>query len=303
MEGCNQQDFLPFKCSLCSKSLCLLHRSAVSHSCVAGGIVDVISMACPICGKSIKMNRADDPNIEWDRHFTTSCDHKPPTSTSTNNRCAAPNCSTTLGPSNQIKCSLCNRQVCLSHRSAEAHKCKELKRADMLQNQIRANPKLFAPSSASQSNSSKAPTSSSTKTTTIKSQSKKSKSNPVDPTNTLQGTAHRRQQQQQSSSTNTTSSLSSQSPIEPCPICGENFVSLQLLTAHLDEKHLNNTNAESEPALGPPPFVESNPPRMVPTQLGEVCPQCSSRYDNIVDLIQHVERDHPTKGSDNCDLS
>jgi predicted nucleic acid binding AN1-type Zn finger protein len=305
MEGCNQQDFLPFKCSLCSKSLCLLHRSAVAHSCVAGGVVDVISMACPICGKSIKMNRADDPNIEWDRHFTTSCDHKPPSTAQQQptTRCAAPNCSTTLGPSNQIKCNLCNRQVCLSHRSTEAHKCKELKRADMLQNQIRANPKLFSspPSQSSSAKTSNPPaagvkSTSSSQKTTNKSQAKKSAQ--ADPSNSLQGTAHRRQQQ--SSSSSLSPSGPAQSSIEPCPICGENFSSLQLLTAHLDERHLNPAPV---PAHAPTP---SSAEAKTSTNGGEVCPQCSSRFDNIVDLIQHVERDHAVKGSsssDNCDLS
>jgi predicted nucleic acid binding AN1-type Zn finger protein len=307
MQGCNQQDFLPFKCSLCSKNLCLLHRSPVAHNCVSGGVVDVISVACPICGKSIKMNRNDDPNIEWNHHFATACDHTPPTSQPPN-RCAAPNCTTVLGPSNQIKCNICHRQVCLSHRSADAHKCKELKRADMLQNQIRTNPNMLTP--RTQSNSSKTTNSKPTTSTNRKSQA--AKPNKPDPSNTLQGTAHRRQQQQSVPSTN-----SHQADVEPCPICGLTFSSLRLLTAHLDEQHLNGNDSTTVAAPIPAPTSRTIPTEPALTTLSgassssisgrEVCPQCSLQFDNIVDLIQHVERAHPhgpgdATSKENCKL-
>jgi predicted nucleic acid binding AN1-type Zn finger protein len=303
MEGCNQQDFLPFKCSLCSRNLCLLHRSPVAHDCVSGGVVDVISVACPICGKSIKMNRNDDPNIEWNRHFATTCDHTPPTAQPPN-RCAAANCTTVLGPSNQIKCNICHRQVCLSHRATDAHQCKELKRADMLQNQIRTNPNMFGPQT--QSNSSKI------KTTNSKpiSRSQPKRANKPDPSNTLQGTAYRRQQQQSAAAAPaplpSTNSSQAAEIVEPCPICGQTFSSLRSLTSHLDEQHLSVGDAA-------PSSVPLEPPQTTSTGATnsrgrEVCPQCSLQFENIVDLIQHVERAHPNgpatgDSKENCQLS
>ena len=35
--GCNQQDFLPFKCEDCGASYCLDHRTAAAHECPAAG--------------------------------------------------------------------------------------------------------------------------------------------------------------------------------------------------------------------------------------------------------------------------
>ena len=55
-DGCNQLDFLPFKCPSCKKSLCLTHRSFAMHGCSSGamGGKDVTSLDCPICGQSGK---------------------------------------------------------------------------------------------------------------------------------------------------------------------------------------------------------------------------------------------------------
>ena len=303
MEGCNQQDFLPFKCSSCSKNLCLLHRSPVAHDCVSRGVVDIISIPCPICGKSIKMNRNDDPNVEWNRHFTTTCTHTPQTAQPPN-RCAAPNCTTVLGPSNQIKCNICHRQVCLSHRATDAHRCKDLKRADMLQNQIRTNPNMFNPQT--QTNSSKAKTANSQPTTSTK-KSQPKKSNIPDPSNTLKGTAQRRQQQVASALAAPSPSPSHETEtVEPCPICGQSFRSLHLLTSHLDEQHLNVGDSVAE-GPGSSSVPVPTPTRATSSPGRETCPQCSLQFENIVDLIQHVERAHPNgpegESNKNCKLS
>ena len=58
-EGCKQQDFLPFKCNVCTKTLCLAHRSYVAHECVGSLAKDMTSLDCPICGRSVKFTRAD----------------------------------------------------------------------------------------------------------------------------------------------------------------------------------------------------------------------------------------------------
>lgn len=352
MEGCNQQDFLPFKCNLCSKNLCLLHRSAVAHSCVSAGNIDVISIPCPICGKSIKMNRSDDANAEWDRHFTTSCEQKPSTSSSSSSstslplKCASPTCSTILGPSNQLKCNFCNRQVCISHRTPEAHKCKEYQRANMLQNQSRSNTSTKTTSSTSTAKPTTTSTTVSNSSSNVKNNNvnnnnrnntntnnnnnSKKKSNEVDASNTLRGTAARRQQNQQTNSSitspppsytnnsNNTNNTTNNETVEACPVCGEVFTSLQSLTSHLDAAHFSTPSQEvSNPTQTQSFSSTSSSTQNVQNNNNntnnsnnntgrEVCPQCSKRFHDIVELIQHVERDHATtsttKSGDNCGL-
>ena len=334
MIGCNQQDFLPFKCNLCGKNLCLLHRSNVAHSCVAAGNIDVISIPCPICGKSIKMNKNDDANLQWDHHFTTSCEQKSSSSATTTQsplKCASPSCNTILGPSNQIKCNTCNRQVCISHRAPDSHKCKEYQRANMLQSHSRTNTKSSTTgtstanqaTSNSKNNTSNNNSSRNNNTGSSSNVNKKKNTNEVDISNTLRGTAARRQQNQQTNSNSTSSGGSdrngSNEMIEACPICGEVFTSLQLLTTHLDAKHFSSSQEVSPPSIPNPSLSSSsqlqysdNQNRQIENSSNpgtEVCPQCSKSFHDIVDLIKHVEKDHPTttatdqKSGDNCDLS
>mmetsp|Transcript_7612 Transcript_7612/g.8059 ORF Transcript_7612/g.8059 Transcript_7612/m.8059 type:complete len:345 (+) Transcript_7612:82-1116(+) len=332
MEGCNQQDFLPFKCNLCSKNLCLLHRSTVAHSCVSAGNNNVISIPCPICGKSIKMNQSDDANIEWERHFSTSCEQKSSSSSSSTNhplKCASPSCNTILGPSNQIKCNTCNRQVCISHRAPDSHKCKEYQRANMLQSQSRANY-----NTPKNQNTNLKTTSTNQKTNN--NNNNKKKSNEVDTSNTLRGTVARRQQNSTTTTTTTTAAAAPLPPpppystttstnsqnnnetIEPCPICGEVFNSLQLLTSHLDALHLSpSSSVSSSSSLSPSQRVSSSELQQNSTNQDrqnndsltgrEVCPQCSKRFNDIVELIQHVEKDHSSgsinkSNGDGCGL-
>lgn len=120
-EHCNQQDFLPFKCS-CAKTFCLQHRSPVSHQCSAIGSNDMTSLDCPVCHKSVLLTRIDDPNIVWEKHYATVCTrvekqklpHTP---------CAAVGCNIKLNPSTTMTCKTCGNKTCIAHRLPSHHHC------------------------------------------------------------------------------------------------------------------------------------------------------------------------------------
>lgn len=119
---CNERDFLPFKCDVCSRNFCLLHRTYTDHSCSGANSKDMTSIDCPICSKSVKFSKAQSPDIVWDQHYTTSCvgtqSVKKPT------KCYRQSCPNILGPTNTFNCPKCKQNVCLSHRVPEDHDCK-----------------------------------------------------------------------------------------------------------------------------------------------------------------------------------
>jgi len=123
-EGCNQRDFLPFKCDTCFKSLCLLHRSYVAHECHGSKAKDMTSIDCPVCGKGVKFDKSQDVNLVWDSHYLNECTQQAPSHPKKEVvRCFKPGCNTVLGPSNKFACSKCHMNVCLAHRIPEEHNC------------------------------------------------------------------------------------------------------------------------------------------------------------------------------------
>jgi predicted nucleic acid binding AN1-type Zn finger protein len=122
-ENCNQKDFLPFHCGSCGKSLCLAHRTFTNHQCAGERSRDMTSMDCPVCGKSVKFDKSQDPNIVWDVHNATECSQIPKAAGHEVKRCFSPNCHKVLGPSNTFSCRKCHQNVCLTHRMPEAHSC------------------------------------------------------------------------------------------------------------------------------------------------------------------------------------
>lgn len=121
--GCNQKDFLPFRCATCSKSLCLSHRSYVNHNCNGDKMKDMTSMDCPICGKGVKFDKSQDPNTVWNEHYLTMCTQTAPTTQKPIIKCFKPGCNKTLGPSNTFECPKCHQKVCLAHRIPDEHSC------------------------------------------------------------------------------------------------------------------------------------------------------------------------------------
>ncbi len=131
---CNQKDFLPFKCDYCHKDFCLDHRSYACHGCDGALSKDVTSTDCPMCGKSIKFTKAQDPNVIWEEHYLNGCTQT--AQRKQTKKCGKSGCTTTLGPTNTFTCSKCRQEVCIAHRLPEDHNCaaalRQL-RADALQ--------------------------------------------------------------------------------------------------------------------------------------------------------------------------
>ena len=89
MKECNQQDYLPFKCNLCNKFYCLNHKSYDQHNCIEYN------------AKS--NNRINEKNIIKKKI----------------NRCHVCNKKDLF----ELKCSKCNKYICLEHRYQENHDC------------------------------------------------------------------------------------------------------------------------------------------------------------------------------------
>ena len=75
LDGCKQQDFLPFKCEFCGDTHCADHRRPDDHQCRKGGPVDDnYVILCPMCQASLHMKGAvgqdakTSPELIWNRH-------------------------------------------------------------------------------------------------------------------------------------------------------------------------------------------------------------------------------------------
>lgn len=273
-ESCNQKDFLPFRCDLCNKMLCLQHRSVLAHSCHAQDSRDMTSNDCPLCGKSFKFLRSEDPNMAWQTHFTSECSQSGGGSAETKTKCYNASCRNILGPSNTYQCKICHRKVCLSHRNPEDHQCKD-GRAAAVEKRLAA----ISPSAAS---ASVKPPVMTQKAATKKTSNKK---NAEDPANTLRGSAQRRMQQ--------TNHLSPPAATFDCPFCMIAMSDADALQQHVHTQHLADSGSAAVP--GPSPIAGTN----------EVCPQCQQRFSSVGDLISHVERMHSQNSTssslgDNC---
>jgi predicted nucleic acid binding AN1-type Zn finger protein len=258
-ESCNQKDFLPFKCADCSKMFCLLHRSTVAHNCIVVQSRDKISMECPICKKSIKMNRSDDPNVEWDRHFTNECTQKPGNN-SRPQKCLAQHCITLLGPSNVYTCNLCHGNVCLSHRIPEHHQCPNHKQLPAnASDAVKLRYANMNSTSSDSSSGAKNPNNSSA----VKNKSHSSmgaknnkNGNKIDPSNTLLGSAARRKVEHNnayvgnvSTKSSTVNTMNSSTERLECPFgCGL-FDDVNILTSHINSLHNEQSTSSSSSGL------------------------------------------------------
>jgi hypothetical protein len=124
--SCHQKDFLPFKCNFCSKSLCLTHRSYEAHNCLGANAKEITSIDCPVCGKSVKYSKTEDPNRVFELHSSQSCSQIYNSSIKQVKKCCKSTCITIIGPSNSLVCAKCRKDVCLAHRVPEDHNCESL---------------------------------------------------------------------------------------------------------------------------------------------------------------------------------
>lgn len=238
--GCKQKDFLPFICNNCKKNLCLAHRSTMGHNCEGTIVKDFTSIECPVCSKTIKFDKSEDPNVVWNDHFISNC--SPPSSDErpkVQARCARNGCTNTLGLSNSFSCPKCGRKVCLSHRLPEDHNCQVVNRSLFL-NKVQASNNTVKQG-----------------TSVPNDVKKKVASRPSieDSANTLKGSAHRRMFKADSADVPKSVPVVTQPSIpvldgsagsgrEVCPICQQRFSDAILLVQHFETVH-NTASHES----------------------------------------------------------
>mmetsp|Transcript_2243 Transcript_2243/g.3043 ORF Transcript_2243/g.3043 Transcript_2243/m.3043 type:complete len:307 (+) Transcript_2243:31-951(+) len=268
--SCRQRDFLPLKCNHCFKFYCQNHFHYSAHTCSPHYLrsnskgVDISSMECPLCLKSIKYDKnligTTDNSIEnqisliWQSHYETDCLHQIPKQ-NVKASCGKLGCKNILGPSNTFNCPKCRVVVCMSHRMPEDHNCS---------NTIREQ-RLKAVQASSTSIVSKK----------IKSTNKpKNVTNTVDPLNTLKGSAERRKQN------------NVENPVVMnavcCPYCEYKHSDQADVDEHVNIFHLALYDNTSE-------ISQSEP---ISKTLSEECPQCKMRFNDIVSLVHHVEQCH-----------
>ena len=320
--GCHQRDFLPFKCDLCFKIVCLAHKTYAAHSCVAGLSKDMTSLDCPVCGVAIKFSKAEDADAVWQRHYTAKgCK---PKSVVAPKKC--PCCISILGPSNTWNCPKCSLDVCLTHRLPEDHHCKAINGNNRIP-PLPSNPKV--------------PTTNPTKYTAKRSIQPPSQ---YVGENSLRGSTERRMALAAAASAGNRTGTSSETTAHTCPRCGERFVDAVLLVSHFEVSHPdgnNNSNSSSSSSGGGGSsssglsaaadlFTSSaiaaqnaalsafnsatrlgqsnqSPPPSTPTTtatttqrdgLGrEVCPICSRRFVDAAELVVHYQTAHDTTPS------
>jgi hypothetical protein len=266
MEGCNQLDFLPFKCKACMKNLCLTHRSYAMHNCSSGsmGGKDATSLDCPICGISVKFFRGEDVNTAWEEHYTTTCT-KEKTVASVAAVCSHSNCKTTLGTSNKVTCPKCSLSFCLAHRVFEEHSCSG----------ARAGREAFL--------------------------SRLTSSTPSTKTTSSKATTGTKRQSTSSTSASAGLKRASQSQLE-CPFCNRkgwaSVSELELhVTAHMtDAPPASNVQSAATVFEAPTIVAASSSGTGDGTNRDrEVCPNCNARFENAVDLVTHFEQKHSAR--------
>ena len=332
VSSCQQRDFLPFTCDLCSKKVCLSHKSYVAHSCAGSAAKDMTSMDCPVCNRSIKFSRADAPDEVWARHYATACQQQPQNAVSPG-KCII--CSTILGISNTFHCTKCRLDVCLAHRLPEDHSCR--------------GPKIQPPAAPPQ-NSYSVPAKKSNPPVITTKTTKRTNQPPSQYTgeNSLKGSAERRMAAAAAASTGARDrGTSSSSESFTCQLCGERFADAVFLVSHFESAHPNGGATSSSSSGGSsssssgnnsgfaaaadmftssaiaaqnaaysafssaPRTGQSAPPTPLSTTAvsatptgqatlaREVCPICQRRFAEATELIAHYEASHNVPPTDN----
>lgn len=286
-EGCNQKDFLPFKCDMCQLDLCLIHRTYIAHNCVKAAGKDFTSVDCPICNKGFKLSRADDPNEAWESHYANDCTQRSGPAKAKPVTCPVALCRTILGPSNTFVCTKCQLKVCLTHRIPEEHLCKSIvsrKKETMI------NARTSLVSSASTSKAAPTSQSGSSSSSTTKNKNAVMARKTADQGNSIYGTTDRRKRNEatpfENRNNDTANTHSSGAGGGLCPICNIYFEEQDLLVTHVNVEHLETFGV---------PTASSSAASSVP--LNEPCPFCSERFSDAVCLVGHVQSKHPEKGS------
>lgn len=224
--------------------------------------VDIISVECPLCKKSIKYNKneSSDPAEQnrlvsgiWEIHYQTDCRQEAPLNNhSARPFCGATKCRTALGPSNTFKCPKCSLSICLAHRLPENHNCSEIVRngrSKLLAVAEQKRPSTNTPRPNANNGNLSA----------------KAKIPSIDPLNTLKGSAERRKQNlnypampnvnaggnTQPQSVRTVESTSKQNVA--CPFCNYENIDVKDVEEHVNIFHLGAFEASPSASGSIPP--------------------------------------------------
>ena len=237
------------------------------------------SMDCPVCKKSFKLTKAEDPNEAWERHFSTTCTQVPGSDKPSPLQCASSTCQVILGPSNRFQCPLCRVLVCLGCRTVEAHQCKAAAPTKGLNNGLnvatasRIN-KFAGHSSQGGNSSAKKSATGRGKPKTAPRNSNGGKGNSSrnsNSDNTLKGSAQRRMERQQQATASgaphqhhpvgvvpppssvSDNNSNSSSDLFDCPLCFQKFTTSTELVQHVDRAHNTSEplSSSSSPATSP----------------------------------------------------
>lgn len=134
-QECNRLDFLPIKCTACSKQFCSSHYSYSNHNCQSASIQQLTNSSnfvlptCPLCNKQVPFtNQFRSPDEAISNHIDQGC-AAPGGKKSPNKKkkekspgqCTKKGCKKKeLVP---ITCKECNQVFCLTHRYKDSHDC------------------------------------------------------------------------------------------------------------------------------------------------------------------------------------
>ncbi len=187
------------------------------------------SLDCPVCGKSVKFTKAQDPNLIWEDHYLKSCSQILPNRHSDPKlRCDKVGCKIILGPSNTIVCRKCSKQFCIAHRMCEDHNCNN-------SNSVSNNNQYYGTSFPALKN-----IHNNKHEFSYPKQNKVEKKNKgtVDPSNTVRGTIERRMKEPSFVGINT------QEDTHTCPFCSNKYSTLDDLHTHIAIIH-NESDVDS----------------------------------------------------------
>jgi uncharacterized Zn-finger protein len=198
------------------------------------------SLDCPVCGKSVKFTKAQDPNIIWEDHYLHTCSQIQPNRPSDPKlRCDKIGCKIILGPSNTILCPKCSKKFCITHRMCEDHNCNNA-------NPLSDNNQYYGKSFPAVKNThNNIHGSNHPKQTKVE---KKNKGT-VDPSNTVRGTIGRRMKEPSFGNINT------QEDTHTCPFCSDKYSTLDDLHTHIAMIHNESDVASASSALDEVSFL------------------------------------------------
>ncbi|ORX68137.1 hypothetical protein DL89DRAFT_225173 [Linderina pennispora] len=122
LKGCNQLDFLPFKCQYCKQYFCESHWKVDTHTCAQKHLVqDYVVPDCPLCGQVVSIRRGEDPNIAVDRHIQGGCKKRTMGAPAYKKGCQFRRCNDKVLV--LTTCQYCRKEFCLKHRFESDHQC------------------------------------------------------------------------------------------------------------------------------------------------------------------------------------